>query len=591
MRRQRLLWLVFPSYVAITLGLLALVLAEGQATLSDFYQESVAASLESSARFFAESVRAKLSQGQTAEIDGEAKRLGRASGMRVTVILPDGKVVAESEREVEQMDDHRTRPEIAAALAERRTGWTVRPSPTLREDFLYVALPVPGDGEPMAVVRMARSIAAMHETLGSLRARILSGAAVAVALMLAASWILARWISRPLELMIAGAGRFGSGELDYRLPVAGSRETAALAEAMNAMAAQLRDQMQTMVRQRNEQDAVLASMAEGVLTLDSEGRILDLNDAGSRMFQLEAGRVRGRFIHEVLRRPALLGFVERALASPLPLQEEIEIYEGAQRILTAYGSVLRNARHERIGVLVVLRDVTRVRQLENVRRDFVANASHELRTPVTAIKGFVETLIDGGIEDRENAARFLRIVLQQADRLQAIIDDILSLARIERESELQQIALEPGPLKDVLDAAVARCEPLAREKQTQLRASCPEDLSARIQPGLIEQALVNLVDNAIKYSPPGKTVRIEARRLPKETVIAVADEGFGIDAKHLPRLFERFYRVDRGRSREVGGTGLGLAIVKHIALAHGGWVSVESRPGEGSTFTLHLPLP
>jgi len=146
-------------------------------------------------------------------------------------------------------------------------------------------------------------------------------------------------------------------------------------------------------------------------------------------------------------------------------------------------------------------------------------------------------------------------------------------------------------LKDVLDAAVARCEPLAREKQTQLRASCPEDLSARIQPGLIEQALVNLVDNAIKYSPPGKTVRIEARRLPKETVIAVADEGFGIDAKHLPRLFERFYRVDRGRSREVGGTGLGLAIVKHIALAHGGWVSVESRPGEGSTFTLHLPLP
>ena len=273
--------------------------------------------------------------------------------------------------------------------------------------------------------------------------------------------------------MTAGAERFGSGDLGYRLPVAGSKEAAGLAGAMNAMAAQLHEQIQTIVRQRNEQDAVLQSMAEGVLTVDRDGRILNVNDAGAGMFQLDPAKVRGRFVYEVLRRPALLGFVDRALSTPLPLQEEIAIQDGEPRFLAASGTVLRNERNEPVGVIVVLRDVTQLRRLENVRRDFVANASHELRTPVTAIKGFVETLLEGGLEDKENAHRFLQIIHQNADRLTALIDDILSLARIEKESEERRIVLEPGPLATVLDAAMERCGPLAEQKRMRDRVGVP----------------------------------------------------------------------------------------------------------------------
>ena len=228
-------------------------------------------------------------------------------------------------------------------------------------------------------------------------------------------------------------------------------------------------------------------------------------------------------------------------------------------------------------MIVVLRDVTQLRRLENVRRDFVANASHELRTPVTAIKGFVETLVEGGLDDKENARRFLDIIHRNADRLTALIDDILSLARIEKESEEQRIALEPGPVATAIDAAVERCQPLAQHKRMRVESVCPPDLIAPIHANLLEQAVANLIDNAIKYSKEDKTIRVEAKRAANEVTIAVADEGYGIEARHLPRLFERFYVVDRGRSREVGGTGLGLAIVKHIALAHGGWLSVESK--------------
>ena len=487
------------------------------------------------------------------------------------------------------MADHHTRPEIAGALSDKVVRWAVHSSPTLGPEFLYVGLPVLRDGDAVAVVRTAKSMAAVQEALDALKTRILWGALVALGLVVVVSWLLARRISRPLELMTAGAEQFGSGDLGHRLPVTGSRETARLAEAMNAMALQLDDQIQTIVRQRNQQDAVLQSMAEGVLTVDGEGRVLDLNHAGAEMFQLDPAKARGRYVYEVLRRPALLDFVDRTLSSSLPVLEEIAFEDEEPRVLTASGSVLRNERNQRIGVLVVLRDVTQIRRLENVRRDFVANASHELRTPVTAIKGFVETLLEGGLEDKDNAERFLRIIHQNSDRLTALIDDILSLARIEKESEEKRIVLEPGPVKEVIAAAVGRLQTLAEQRPMRLESVCPADLSAPIHAGLLEQAIANLIDNAIKYSKPGKTVRVQAGREPGGIAIAVADEGYGIEARHLPRLFERFYVVDRSRSREVGGTGLGLAIVKHIALAHGGWVSVESKVGVGSTFTIHLP--
>jgi two-component system phosphate regulon sensor histidine kinase PhoR len=237
----------------------------------------------------------------------------------------------------------------------------------------------------------------------------------------------------------------------------------------------------------------------------------------------------------------------------------------------------------------VLHDVTELRRLENVRREFVANVSHELRTPVTAIKGFVETLREGALDDRPRAERFLDIVARHADRLQAIIEDLLSLSRLEQEEEASELLCVETALVDVLHAAIQDCAVKAEAAQIEVSVACKPQLHAYINAPLIEQAVVNLLDNAIKYSKTGSTVWIEAAQDGPEILIAVRDQGVGIPQQHLPRLFERFYRVDKARSRDHGGTGLGLAIVKHIALAHGGRVAVTSAVGKGSTFTLHLP--
>jgi two-component system phosphate regulon sensor histidine kinase PhoR len=591
MRRRPLFWQVFPAYVLLTAGLLALLLLESRGRLRDFYIDQTAADLAASAAMFAEAAKAPLEGGRYAEVEALAHRLGKTSQLRITVVLPDGKVVAESDQRITPaiMESHRTRPEIAAALDTRAPAHDVRHSETLQQDYLYEAVPLLRDGEPWMVVRVSMPLPEVDDALGAFQRRIICGALLAGVVILAISGLIARRISRPLEAMTRGAERFGRGELDYRLPVDGSREIARLAETMNAMAVRLREQIQTSGAQRNEQEAVLFSMEEGVLTLDNQGRILNLNRAVGQMFQLDPAKVRGRPIHEVLRKADVIEFVDNALSSALPMQQDIVIYDKEKRFLTAYGNVLRNAAEERIGVLVVFHDVTQLRHLENVRRDFVANASHELRTPVTSIKGFVETLLEGGMDDRDNAQRFLRIILDQANRLGAIISDILSLARVEKDSADRSVILERRAIRDVLDAAAEMCRRQADGKSIRLVVNCDPELAADINPGLLEQAVVNLIDNAVKYSPAESAVEVTAAKENEDVLIQVVDHGTGIEPRHLSRLFERFYRADPGRSRQLGGTGLGLAIAKHIVLAHGGSISVKSKVGEGSTFTIRLP--
>jgi two-component system phosphate regulon sensor histidine kinase PhoR len=400
---------------------------------------------------------------------------------------------------------------------------------------------------------------------------------------------ISRRISRPLEQIRSGAERFAAGDLDHRLPNVGSEEICAVAQAMNGMAARLEERIQTLLRQQNERDAMLSSMEEGVLAIDREGRIISLNKPCAALLGSDVERLRGRLVHEAIRNADLLQLVESALAAPSPIDADIELYGPPDRWLSAHGAALCDAQQQRIGILVVLHDVTRLRHLENVRRDFVANVSHELRTPITSIKGFLETLIDGALEDKDNAVRFLQIILRQVNRLDAIIKDLLALSRIERGSEGQTIELAPESIRGVLQAAVEMCEERACDKGIELQLACPEDLVGQINPPLLEQVVVNLLDNAIKYSEGGSAVQLRAERANEEIVVRVADHGCGIAARHLPRLFERFYRVDKARSRELGGTGLGLAIVNHIALAHHGSVEVQSTVGVGTTFSVHLP--
>jgi two-component system phosphate regulon sensor histidine kinase PhoR len=569
--------------VAVLVGLY------GSQVVRQLYLDDLTHDLEARARLCGKPIGDLVASGQNDRVDAVCKELGQATNTRITVVLPSGEVIGDSNINPHTMDNHKGRPEIRDALA-GGVGQIVRYSNTEQEERIYVAVALLQEKKTTAVVRTSVAFTALTHALGVVRDRVVLAALAGVLLHAVVSWVVARRMSRPLEEIKAGAERFAAGELHHRLPTAGTEEVAALAEALNRMAEQLDERIQTVLRQQNEREAMLSSMEEGVLAVDNESRILSLNQTCAKLLGGTPEKFQGRTIYEAVRKAELLEFIEKTLAGAAPLDGELQIRGPQERWVSAHGTALHDPQRGPIGVLVVLHDVTRLRHLEDVRRDFVANVSHELRTPITSIKGFVETLLDGAMEDHENASRFLQIMLRQVNRLDAIISDLLALSRIERSSDEQMIELANDSIAAVLHAAVEMCEKKAAAKQIQIVFDCPVELFCKMNAALMEQAVVNLLDNAIKYSDSGSTVDLTAGREGDDLIIRVKDQGCGIEAKHLPRLFERFYRVDKARSRDLGGTGLGLAIVRHIALAHRGSVGVESTVGVGSTFSLRLPL-
>jgi two-component system phosphate regulon sensor histidine kinase PhoR len=330
-------------------------------------------------------------------------------------------------------------------------------------------------------------------------------------------------------------------------------------------------------------------MVEGVLAIDSNERILRMNDAATRLLGVDAARVEGRLFPEIVRSIDLHKLVAAVISTQQPVEGEVVLRDREARFLRVNGTVLHDAPEGRSGVLLVIHDVSDLKRLESVRRDFVANVSHELKTPVTSIQGYVETLLDGAMNETEQREKFLKIVAKHTERLHAILEDLLTLARVEQEGEKPQSVLTRGPLRSVLEAAVADCGTKAEEKNMQVQLTCPAELTAAMNVSLLEQAVVNLIENAIAYSLPYQTVEVSGLAGEREVEIRVRDHGCGISREHLPRIFERFYRVDKSRSRDSGGTGLGLAIVKHIVQLHDGRTAVESIPAKGSTFSIFLP--
>lgn len=592
----RFFWQLFPSFLFITFAVLLFVAWFANSALRTFYEERTETALKSELRIFVFVVNSLLEAGtdQSREIDRVCKLLGEQTSTRYTVIDINGRVLGDTEESPEKMENHAGRKEIRTALNEKAPGSDTRVSTTLGKEYMYTAFPVLDDsGVVIGVVRASRPTTDLNISLAVVQQRIAMGAILAAALTTAVSWFLARQVSHPLEIMTSVASRFASGSLEHRLRVEGAAEINELADSLNAMAAQLDDRIRQIVRERNERDAVLASMVEGVLAVDSDGVILSLNEAGGKMLHLDAPEMVGRNAFEVINDADLLGFLEKVLSREFPSrfhEQELVIHQEEDRYLNAHGTKLRDGELKEIGALLVLHDVTRLQKLENIRREFVANVTHELRTPITSIKGYVETLLDGALDDRGDSERFLQVVLRQADHLNAVVGDILSLARIERMSEEDQVPLVKGNICDVLEAAVQMCSTRAADKHISVSMSCEPGLETLYHFRMLNQAVVNLIDNAVNYSPAGSHVAVEAKRDSHGIVIQVVDQGCGIEARHLPRLFERFYRVDKARSRSLGGTGLGLAIVKHISRIHNGSVSVESEPGAGSTFRIHLPL-
>lgn len=537
--------------------------------------------------------------------------LAPAREIRLTVIAPDGKVLGESSKRLEEVpaiENHGGRPEVLQAVREG-TGRDARLSETVGERLLYVAVPVQREGSLLGVVRVALPLTAIQEEISGLRW--IGGAilAVAVALALGVSWAVARGLTRPMTQMVTGVQALAAGRLDERLRVRPGNELAELADAYNRMAEALERRVRELTEERSRLGSILGSMVEGVMALDCKGRVLIVNRAWEEMFRHAfPGVVAGRPYLEVVRSEPLRALVEEVLRCREPAGAELTIPTPRERAFHVQASAMAECEEERVCAVFVFHDVTDLKRLERVRKDFVANVSHELRTPLTAVRGYVEALLDGAKEDPVKCREFLEVIEKHAGQLQNLVEDLLELSRL--ESEGRALPRAQVDLRQV----VARTLDLV-ESQTGSRGERPE---TEVSPGLsvlgdeeqLRRVLLNLIDNALKYSPPGARVRVRAElALPppvaagyaawtsagwpdparEGVLVRVEDQGAGIPPEDLPRVSERFYRVDKARSRERGGTGLGLAIVKHIVEIHHGGLRIESRPGRGTVVTVWLP--
>ena len=589
MGRRRLLWQLYPTYLVVSLLSLLAIIWYASYWLEQFYRGQRVEDLEAIARVVARHLvdGRYLERGPTA-VETLCREVRAKSDVRITVLLASGQVLGDSLGSSAGMDNHRDRPEIRAALQGRR-GMALRYSDTARLEMMYVAVPLHDRGPAEAVVRTAVSVRDMNAAVGQIRIEIMLGGIAVAAVGAVGSFLLTRRLIQPLEEIKHGAERFAAGDLATRLPVPDTEEIGRLAEAMNQMAIQLDERIRTVTQQRNEQEAILSSMIEGVVAVDTEERVISMNHGAAKILGTNTVNVQGRSIQEVVRNGPLQEFISRVIAGQDPVEGEIVVRDlTGERFLQVHGAVLSDASRRGIGAVIVLNDISPLRRLERIRSDFVANVSHELRTPITSIKGFVETLLDGAIDDPKDSRRFLSVIAQQVDRLNAIIEDLLTLSRVEQGGQAT-IVLQKAKLCDVVHDAVQVCAHKAEERHVQIRVECPPDLNVLMNAAMIEQVVVNLIDNAVKYSEAGTSIEVVAASAEAGIRIQVIDHGCGIGREHLPRLFERFYRVDKARSRKVGGTGLGLSIVKHIVQAHGGRVAVDSALGKGSTFTIYLP--
>ncbi|MFT6398432.1 MAG: two-component system phosphate regulon sensor histidine kinase PhoR [Bradymonadia bacterium] len=514
-------------------------------------------------------------------VDGLADRLGDSMLARVTVIAADGTVLGDSQVDlanVPLLENHGGRPEVQAAVT-ADLGLSRRFSTTLRSEMLYVAVPF-GEFEGRGVVRVAVGLDEVDHAVGKLRTILFAGILVGLFTSLVMSALASHLLSRTLLELVANARAMAAGNRAQPIAVSGDELLGGIALSLNQMAGELESSVADLAAERDRIEAVLEGMSEAVVAVDSRRRVILVNSAARALFEHSRDPA-GCSLSELVRVPVLHELLEERHAGV----EECEF----DLIGSQTRRVLANVTSQRVhgGAVIVLRDVTRIRHLETVRRDFVANVSHELRTPVSVIKATAETLVDGAINDPIHGPRFMDAIQRNADRLARIITDLLSLASFESG----QLVPEMKSLK--LDAAVRECveslDKAAVENGTVMHCEVPPELVVRVDADALEHIVLNLVENALKYTPPGGRVQVRALKTGDWVRVEVQDNGMGIPPEHRDRVFERFYRIDAGRSRAVGGTGLGLSIVKHQVESMGGEVGVEPAQPHGAKFWFTVP--
>ena len=589
MIRSRFLWKLYAGYAVLILVSAALVGVLTARQIERDTLDEIRDSLRARAAMLKQAAW-PASRGESAEtLQSRVRALGEEIHTRLTVIRSDGTVLADSEKDPARMDDHSNRPEILAARS-HGFGTAIRFSNTLETRMMYVALPVRSGNHLVGFVRASLPLSVIDERLDHLRSIVVFGAAVAALVALVLGFFMARGFAAPLASMTAVAESMSRGDYNQRLPVGRSDEVGRLAEAFNRMARSLRERMERITTDHNKLLTILAGMVEGVIAVDREERIMHLNAVAADILGTSEDDAIDKKIWEVIRVPEVCDLIATVLRRGTQAGREVHLVGTERNLhLQLQAAPLRDGEGRPVGAVVVLHDVTELHRLETVRRDFVSNASHELKTPITAIRGLIETLINDRRMDPETHDRFLERIADQANRLDTLVNDLLALSRLESA----ELVLEhtPTDLGKIVHEVVDTIRPSADRKGLALTATLPTG-GAKISGDreALRQMAANLLDNALKYTPCGGRIAVRLRVEQEQAVLEVADTGIGIEPQHLDRIFERFYRVDKGRSRELGGTGLGLSIVKHVVLAHGGEVTVTSTPGSGSTFVVRLPL-
>lgn len=511
-----------------------------------------------------------------------AQKTSIISQCRVSIIDGNGLSLGESA----WPQDPLSRPEIISALESQVT--VALSVGRFKQKVLSVAVPVIGDdGSIKGIIAFAKNFNFFYAKHNFITIQFYVFIAVLLVSLVLISCFFSHQYAKPLKYIYSRVCKFAANDFDSLIDTAKTAEFSSLAENFNCMVKTIQKRVNIIVSQSNNLNAIFNSMTDAVIAVDADENIIDVNPAALKWLELPRTEVEGHPVNAVIRHKALKNFIHEAINNHTPKDANITLSLDNAHVLNVKSSPIYDANNNANGCIIVFYDVTRIRHLENLRSDFVSNVSHEIRTPLTVIKGSTEILRES-LKDNQESARFLEIINKHTNRLTALVNDLLLLSRIEQNAS--ELIREKHSLLSIINKALNAVEPKIKEKGVIIILDCPPELNIKVDNGLMEQALINLIDNAVKYSEPNNPVRITASADQYYCRISVKDRGQGIDSKHFERLFERFYRIDEARSRKLGGAGLGLAIVKHIARAHNGVVEIISEPGAGAIFTIVIPL-
>ncbi len=554
----------------------------------DYYMEEKKNILMAVASSLSSAAETKEGEDLKAFVSRVSPECARENSVRISVIAKDGEVLFDSDKNAEEMSNHANREEIRKAFEGGTPSFSTRFSKTLRKEMLYLAYPMKKDGEARAVIRASLPVKVLDEKANSLYVAIFAAFICVALINFTLSLYFSYRISSPLKEFSKGIAKFAKGEFGERFDKTGVREIDDLAEILNTTAMNMDRYLREIHDSNSKMNAMLANMREAVIAMDPGERLMSMNDFAVSLFKVNPAW-NGKKFYEVIRHPEMQKFCADLIEDGRSIERDIGMYENEQMHLQAKGTILKDADGSKIGYLIVVNDYTRLKKLEMMRSEFVANVSHEIRTPLTVILASVETMLEEKMNDSKKIEKFLRRIAKHAERLNSLVEDILSLSKIEQNSDKRGVARNLESVTEIVLRAAETCRFSADEKGIELKTEVQSGLSASVNPGLIEQALINLIDNAIKYSEKGSPVKVSALMKDGDLILSVKDKGLGIAEDQISRIFERFYRVDKSRSRELGGTGLGLAIVKHIVQAHGGRIEVLSKIGQGSEFIVLIP--